>query len=91
MKREIYTQTKLLSSSFVLLPETHQKAKDPVLEKVKTNWAHIPGMGGGKAFSREHQPVGCGGACLGSLPWLISCTSSENHTQHQQIRLVVCF
>lgn len=28
MKSEIYTQTELLSSSFVLLPETHQKAKE---------------------------------------------------------------
>lgn len=57
MKSEIYTQTKLLSSSFVLLPETHQKAKYSVLEKVKTNWAHILGMGEGKHFPREHQPV----------------------------------
>lgn len=56
MKNEIYTQTKLLSSSFVLLPETHQKAKDSVLEKVKTSWGHILGMGEGKPFSREHQP-----------------------------------
>lgn len=57
MKTEIYTQTKLLSSPFVLLPETHQKAKDSVLEKAETNWAHFPGKGEGKPFSREHQPV----------------------------------